>query len=149
MAVAGCTKETKSSRIKVAENGRKAVCVNPSPGKVVYHITRVDDCVVKEGPRTDYLVSEGEDVSVLVELKGSDVGRACEQLFASAEHPEVRKELKSSPGFLVICSKYPRFDTFVARAKTKAARVYGTGFYVVTKEGVFDIRRVVAIDGPQ
>ncbi|WP_162241549.1 hypothetical protein [Methylobacterium sp. Leaf117] len=141
-----CTIVVSHKLVKVEENKRKAVFRNPESKE--YRITKVDNCVVTEGPRTDYLVSEKGSVSVLVELKGKDVEHACEQLFASADHASVRPLLESRIGFVIVCSKYPRFDTFVAKAKNTAAKRYKSGFHVICDQRELDIIRAVAIDGP-
>ncbi len=141
-----CTKITKDKMIKIEENKRKAVFRNKSGS--THHVSRIDGCLVEDGPRADYLVSEEDGVSVIVELKGSDVSRACEQVFASVAHPEVQPLLKKKVGFLVICSKYPRFDSFVIKAKQRAAKMHKSGFHVVCDRGEFDLNRVAEIDGP-
>ncbi len=85
---------------------------------------------------------------MLVELKGSDIKHACEQLMKSVEHIAVQHVLAQKLGFLVICSRYPRFDTAVAKAKQLIAKKHKAGCHVVCRQGEFDIMRVVAIDGP-
>lgn len=141
-----CSETVNHSRIKVEENKRKAVFKNPD--RLNYEKSTVDGCLITKGIRSDYLVSKKGVASVLVELKGGNVEHACDQLIAAVEHPHVRPLLEEKLGFLVICSKYPRFDTFVRRAKTRCAREYQAGFHVVCDKGEFDIERVAAIDGP-
>lgn len=141
-----CTTRVTHSLIKVEENKRKAVFRNPN--RVEYEISDIDDCVIKSGVRCDKLVSRCDDHSALVELKGSNVAHACDQLFTSAKHDHVKPLLKEKIGFLVICSRYPKFDTFVRKAKDRAAAEFKGGFHVVQDRGEFDIDRVTAIDGP-
>ena len=143
MAV-GCTQVVRRTKIKVAENKRQAVFINPS--KLKYSVSIIDNCLVKSGIRADYLVTEASSMSVLVELKGTDVQHACEQLFTSAENDAVKPLIAKKMGFLVICSKYPRFDGFVAKAKQQAADRYKAGFHIVQKQGEFEIARVVDIE---
>ena len=140
-----CTKISKDPLIKVEENGRKAVFINSYAKK--YRISKIDGCIVTAGPRTDFLVSEIGNSSILVELKGKDLKHACEQLFASAQHENVRPLLENKVGFLIICSRFPRFDTYVARAKTHAARVYKTGFHVKCDQRELEINKIVTIKG--
>jgi hypothetical protein len=142
-----CSEFVNHSLVQVEENKRKARFRNPA--KKEYKITEIDDCIVKEGVRADWLISEIGNASVLIELKGSDVKHACDQLFASAEHLDVKPLLEKRIGFLVVCSKYPRFDTFVIKAKQHSANKYRCGFHVVQDKGEFDIERIVAIDGPK
>jgi hypothetical protein len=141
-----CSETVNHSRVKVEENSSKAVFLNPE--RVLYKITEIDGCVVKNGIRCDKVVSEVGSISVLVELKGSDVSHACEQLFASANDRAVQDHLEGKLGFLVVCTRYPRFDSYVAKAKQMAAKRYKAGFHVVQSHREFDIARVAAIDGP-
>jgi len=140
---ADCTQIVSHTTVKVEENKRKALFRNPESKS--YRVTRVDDCVVTEGPRADYLVVADGTHSVLVELKGKNVAHACEQLFASARHKDVARLITPSLGFLVVCSRFPRVDTSVLKAKTKAAREYNAGFHVVCDKGSFEIEKIVSI----
>lgn len=140
-----CTQVVSHSKVRVEENGRKAVFRNET--NVDYEVSKIDSCVVTSGPRADYLVTELGVASVIVELKGRDVAHALEQIFASVAHSDVKKLLEDRIGFLVVCSRYPRFDTFVMRAKTKAAQQFKAGLHIVTNRCETDISEVVKIDG--
>lgn len=140
-----CTVRIQHPLVKVEEHKRKAVFKNPN--KKDYDVTIVDGCLINDGIRSDFLVSEVGSASVLVELKGRDVAHACEQLLATAKKHEVKKLLEKRTGFLVVCRKYPRFDSFVAKAKQICAKEYKSGFHVVCDKGEFDINEVVAING--
>jgi len=141
-----CTETVSHSRVKVEENSSKAIFKNDH--REEFKISQVDGCLVKDGIRCDKLVSKPNTASVLVELKGSDVSHACDQLFASANHPAVKPLLEKRLGFLVICARVPRFDGFVLKAKQRAAKQFKAGFHIVKNRGEFDIERAVAIDGP-
>lgn len=145
MSHAHCTVTVSHSLVKVEENKRKAIFKNPK--KNDYKVTIVDGCVIKTGVRSDYLVSEVGAASVIVELKGVDVGHGCEQLFATAKHSDIKPMLEGRVGFLMVCTRVPRFDTYIAKAKTRAAREFRAGFQVVSDRGEFDIRQVASIDG--
>lgn len=140
-----CTKRVTHSKVKVEENKRKAVFRNPN--NVDYDITTIDGCLVTEGIRSDFMVSEVGSISILIELKGKDVAHACDQLMATVKRDNVKKLMESRVGFLVICRKFPRFDTFVAKAKQKCASELKAGFHVVCDQGEFDIAQVAAING--
>lgn len=135
------------SKIKVEQNASKAIFLNPE--RVDYLVTEVDGCLITEGIRCDNLVSKVGSTSIFVELKGSGVQHACDQLFATANHQKVAGLLESRLGFLVVCTRYPRFDTYVAIAKQKAAKLYKAGFHVVQSHSEFDVDRVAAINGPK
>ena len=142
-----CTRTLNSSAVKVSEKGRKAVFRNESRSE--YEVTEIDGCLIRERLRTDCLVSKKGSASVLVELKGKNVSHACEQLFATVANSKVAPLLHGKIGFLVICSKFPRFDSYVIKSKQMAAKKFKAGFHVVCDSGEFDIERVVAIDGPR
>jgi hypothetical protein len=141
-----CTKTVSSSLIKVEEHRRKAVFRNPK--RDPYEVSLIDGCLIDDGVRADFLVSEVGKASVIVELKGSNVAHACEQVIASASHEAIKPLLHGKIGFLIISSRFPRFDTYVAKAKQRCARELKAGFHVVCSQGEFDIARVVAINGP-
>ena len=141
-----CTRRINHSKIKVEENKRKAIFNNPL--NELYEVSIVDGCLVKEGIRCDSLVTKKDYSSVLIELKGANVQHACDQLFTAVSHPDVAPLIDKKVGFLVICSKFPKFDTFVRKAIDRAAKQFGSGFHVVCNQGTFDIENVVKISGP-
>ncbi|MBB4085101.1 hypothetical protein [Sphingomonas carotinifaciens] len=140
-----CSVRKNDSKIKIEENGRKAIFLNESRDE--YTVTEVDGCLINDGMRADYLITKEDSCSVFVELKGKNVDHAVEQLFASVERLEVKNICHKNLGFLVICKRFPRFDTFVAKAKQKAAARYKAGFHVVCDRGEFDIHQIAAING--
>jgi hypothetical protein len=138
-----CIDKIDHSLVVVEENGRKAVFVNRSRQKFLR--IKIDDCLVRSGRRCDYLVVKKEVASVLIELKGKDIEHACDQLFASADHSAVKGLVDGPLGFLIVASRYPRFDTYVMRAKTIAARKYRAGLRIVNNIGEFAIEDLVSI----
>jgi hypothetical protein len=142
---AHCTVTVTHTKVKVEENRRKATFLNPDRKR--YKVTQVDNCVVTEGVRADFLVSEVGEASALVELKGKNVEHACNQLFASARHPSVTPLLEQKKGFVVVCSKWPRVDSFVLKAKDRARKEFGAGFHVFVGEGEFEMQQIAAING--
>ncbi|WP_152249043.1 hypothetical protein [Xanthomonas maliensis] len=102
---------TNVSKVKVVENGKSAVFLNPKKKK--FFITRVDGGVVKHELAADYVVTQHEVGSLIVELKGKEVGRAVEQVVATAE---LLKKCSGSLGTqkvsaLVVCTRVPRQDS--------------------------------------
>lgn len=138
-----CTVKMSHSKILIEENKRKATFLNPR--RMPYEVSKVDNCLITGGIRCDYLVSEVGSASVLVELKGANVEHACAQLMSSVENANIKPLLEPKFGFLVICSKYPKFDTFVARAKTAAAKKYKSGFHVFSNQRDVEIHKIVEI----
>lgn len=87
-----CVRRHSEAEFEVSEKLSRVVFQNPN-GKSVHEIT-VDGCVFKRPDvlRCDYLVNVLEiDTSVFVELKGSDIDHALEQLEASSEALSARR----------------------------------------------------------
>jgi len=67
----------------VRENNRSARFRNPAKGRIKVRIVKVDGGMITSGVRADYVVAHPEIADVIVELKGSDVARAIEQIGAT------------------------------------------------------------------
>jgi hypothetical protein len=125
-----CVEIVNDSKIKVAEKGKSVIFLNPQ--RVEFKRIKVDNCLVKTGSRADWIISKTGGVSVIVELKGRDVGHAIEQLFATLTHIDCTDWLNYPTKLLVICAKYPSFDTKVARAQVRARKL-GTTLKIVCR----------------
>ncbi|MDD6473331.1 MAG: hypothetical protein PUF62_09940 [Bacteroidales bacterium] len=80
-----CISETTDSQIKFEENKRKIIFQNLS--RFPYECVDVDGCTIKEGVRCDkLLISADEREERYVELKGTDVMHAIEQLEETIKH---------------------------------------------------------------
>ncbi|MEM9964979.1 MAG: hypothetical protein AAGC58_06495, partial [Asticcacaulis sp.] len=66
-----CSEVKNSSSIMVEEHNKKAEFKNKD--RIDYKITRVDDCIITHGLRSDYIVSKIGSCSAIIELKGTDV----------------------------------------------------------------------------
>lgn len=67
----------------VRENNRSARFRNPANGRIKVRIVTVDGGMITSGARADYVVAHPEVADVIVELKGSDVAKAIEQISAT------------------------------------------------------------------
>jgi hypothetical protein len=56
-----------------------------NPRRSFVRIIQVDDCAVKEGVRCDYLIVLSNEQEIYIELKGSDVKHAVEQISRSID----------------------------------------------------------------
>lgn len=65
-----------------SKNKRSKFCLENPKQKEIRVIT-VDDCVIKEGIRCDYLIILPDAKEIYVELKGKDVKHAVQQIEAS------------------------------------------------------------------
>lgn len=138
--------KTKASKIKVAENGKQAIFLNPHKG--VYFKVRVDGNLIQNKVACDFVISKEQFADLMIELKGTDVDHAVEQVFSTARfwHETALREGKIAG--LVVSSRYPRFDSKIARYKEKFAREFKGPLHLVTKNQEYFIERVVEFNGP-
>jgi hypothetical protein len=73
--------EVTDSIVAIIENDRHAHFQNPQ--RTTVRRVLVDGGLITEGIRADYIISKPAIVDVIVELKGSDTGRAMEQIKAT------------------------------------------------------------------
>ena len=74
-----CISQTTDSQIRFEENKRKIIFLNPQ--RLPYERVDVDGCTINDGVRCDkLLLSADEREERYVELKGTDVMHAIEQL---------------------------------------------------------------------
>lgn len=91
------------SLVAVEENNRKAVFANPQ--RTAIHVVQVDGGMVTQGERADYVVAKPSMIDVIVELKGSDVSKAIEQLRATLPLWKQSDYAGDKYGLLVVCGK--------------------------------------------
>lgn len=149
MTCAGCREETTDSYVKVREGARSAVFKNQRRAK--YHRVRVDGCLVQNEISADFVVACPGVGSVVVELKGTDVERAVEQVDATLQHVKCCSRLSALRPFagLIVCARYPRFDTKLQRLTKQFVAKHRVPIHVVAKNDEYEISRVLAFDGPK
>jgi hypothetical protein len=93
----------------------------------------VDNCVIAEGPRYDWLVRLDDATSreeIYVELKGSDILHAVDQLEATIS--KLSMDCRRFPKrCLVACSRSPLTGTDVQKYKDRFHDRFGASFQVV------------------
>ncbi len=121
---ARCIESLHHSKIKVHDKGTNVSAVFLNPEKRTVERIRVDGCLAPVGQTAvDFLVSMPNVVDVIVELKGTDLRRAFEQVEATIEFLQRRKNIQMKPpnspvmGILIICSEYPSNNTRIQRKR--------------------------------
>lgn len=148
MCTNNCSEETTDSKVKVSEGGKQAVFKNPQRRKYVR--VRVDGCLICQSRACDWMV-QYRDGSVLVELKGSDVGKAYEQIAATLQYLRAHSMITDRVAALVVCrgpKRHPSFDTTLQRIKNTLSKRFHAPIHVVTANLEFEMERVLAHDGP-
>ncbi|VEP15317.1 conserved hypothetical protein [Hyella patelloides LEGE 07179] len=67
-----------------------------NPKKLKIRVIQVDDCVITQGTRCDYLIILPNSLEIYIELKGKDVKHAIEQIEASIKQLTASLSAKKS-----------------------------------------------------
>jgi len=142
-----CTNKTHDSHVKVAgEHGRQAVIRNGNRESFIR--SKVDGCMLKQQTAADWVVSKPKVGDVIIELKGGDVSHAVDQIQATLNYWNKNNLSNGKFGALVVCSKYPKVDTKIQRAKLFLASKHKTPLHVVTQNLEYDFDALLSIRGP-
>jgi hypothetical protein len=121
---ARCIESLRHSKVKVHDRGTNVSAVFLNPERRVVERIRVDGCLAPpQQAAADFLVSMPGIVDVIVELKGTDLRRAFEQIEATITFLERRKIMQKRPpnsqaiGILIICSEYPSKNPRIQRKR--------------------------------
>jgi hypothetical protein len=131
-----CVRPTSAKKIAVSEGARGAIFLNPENAS--FRVIKADGCLYKNMLAADWIVC-GPPGDVIIELKGSDVNHALDQVLNTmaiwSKDPEASLFLTS----LIVCSRVPRFDSKIQRAKATVAKRFKTKLHVCSrnKEHVF------------
>lgn len=137
-----CVKICNVSKVKLEECGRKVLFANPA--NTTHTVVQIDGCVVKSGPRADWVVSRSGIGSVVVELKGKDVAHALEQVEATLSHCRDRDYLEPKVAALIICRQVPKALTSIQRAKDRFRKRYGASLTVSSSRFEFEVAALIA-----
>lgn len=138
-----CISLKNDKKIRINDAGKKVVFLNEE--KSEYEVVRVDGCFITEGKRCDFFLKNTGMASVFIELKGKNIEEACEQLKVTASNKKILTKKEKKNGFLVVCSRYPRFDTYIARYKEYFAVQHKSGFRVIQTDREVRLLDVVDI----
>lgn len=104
-----------------SKNKKSKFClVNSKKTKV--RVIRVDGCAIKEGIRCDYLIILSNEQELYVELKGSDVKHAVEQIEATIQ--KLTTNISTSKLCFISSSRCPITSTEIQNLKRKFKKNY-------------------------
>lgn len=104
-----CEEITDDIKIVLKEERSKITFLNNLKNDV--RKIKIDDCLIKEGPRSDYLLIDNSDTYYWVELKGTDIRHAIEQLKATIIKFNVKKN--QSYSFVIPTKVNPSLSTTI------------------------------------
>ncbi len=116
-----CIRDIIHKRIKVEENGQKAIFENPA--RQLFRTVHVDGCLVKNEVIADYIVNKVGVGSVIIEFKGTDVTHAYDQLLATATHSKCTPHIGPPKGMLIVCASWPETSTKKQRMESAATQL--------------------------
>jgi len=136
-----CSSDVYIQRVTVEENAAKAIFKNPDKKK--FTKTQVDGCLMKNETACDWFITREDCDGVLVELKGSDVAHALDQIKASFAYLRDQNRLTLRRAGLVVCVKrpqHPAFNSKVQRVKEHLRKNYSAPLHIIVgnKELEFD-----------
>jgi hypothetical protein len=100
-----CTSEIQHVKIVLQDRdgGRSKIYFsNPKKRKVKKMI--VDDCLIKEGKRCDYMLLDHKTIEYYIELKGKEVAYACAQIEETIKKLSLNKSKAQKYAFIVSTS---------------------------------------------
>lgn len=140
-----CFIDTADSKIKFREAGRQAVVLNAS--KELFTRVKVDGCLLKEVTAADWVLAKPSVGDVVIELKGTDIGRGIEQVRKTINHWNKAGLRAGRIAALIVCSRYPRIDTKIQRAKQALARDHRAPLHVVPRNREFEFEALLTYGG--
>lgn len=141
-----CVVETKQSNIKVGENGRQAIIRNQK--NELFSKAKVDGCLLKNKTSSDYVVSKPKVGDVVIELKGCDVDHAVEQVKSTMDFWVKNGFNNGLFSALIVCTRYPKVDTKIQRAKLALAKIHKSPLHIVTQNLEYDFDALLSFRGP-
>jgi hypothetical protein len=129
-----CTRKRKDPLIVVEEKGRRLVIENST--RRLIKVVTVDGCLINDKRiRCDYLfeVNTADESVIYVELKGSDIDYAFNQLVATLGYCDTRHKTWSKECYIV-ASRVPRAGPKVQVLQVQMKQKHGATLRIYTQE---------------
>ena len=119
------------SNVKVSD-ARSTRAVFKNPDRSPFHLVKYDGCVVRNVLACDWIVIRPGIGVIVVELKGCDVAHAAEQILATLAFVDQAGIEPRRRAAVVVCTRFPRFDTKVQRLAQQISRKFHAPLHVRT-----------------
>lgn len=123
MTIVACTTSSTDSNVKVSDKG-STFAVFENSSRKEFLLIQFDGCVVRDAIACDWIVEKTSVARVAVELKGADIEHAAQQVEAGLEYLKANGLDNLKTGGLIVCRRYPSFDTTFQRIKQRVAKKY-------------------------
>lgn len=137
----GCEEYKDDKKIVLSENRSKLTFLNPKRDKI--RIIKVDGCAIVDNKtlRCDYLLVPTNKVEIYVELKGSKIKHAVEQIESTirllSDNPQKIKKL-----CFVVSTRVPKLTTTIQQLKIKFSKHYNASLIVNNTPDTYDLSSV-------
>lgn len=135
-----CVETTKVSKVKVEENLKSVVFLNPD--KQVFSRWRVDGCLVSNTCACDWFVVRNGEAGILIELKGCDVAHALVQIESSFTLIAQFGLTCARMAAIIVCRNppsHPRFTSKLQRARNSLAKNFRAPLHVFSHNPVITV----------
>jgi hypothetical protein len=123
-----CIEVVRHRKIKVEENGKSAVVLNPKAEKFIR--VQVDGCAQTDGIKADWAIERAR-AAVIVELKGGNVQHGADQVLSTARHWTACEKRCDRVAGLIVGRQSPQANATMQLKKQEFTRRYGGPLHVV------------------
>ena len=133
-----CEEYSCDPKIVLKENKSKINFLNPNQDKIL--TIKVDGCVISDNEtlRCDYALMPSDEVEIYVELKGSDIVHAVEQIKSTirllSDNPQKIKKL-----CFVVSTSVPAYTTTIQKLKLQFKNNFNASFYIKNIQDEYDL----------
>lgn len=119
-----CTNICSDTKIVFQDGESKSKMCFSNPNRRMVKKIHVDNCLIKEGKRCDFLLIDHNEVEHFVELKGKQVEYACSQIIESIK--KISKDINALKYSFIVSSACPLTTTEVQVFKAKFKKKYNS-----------------------
>lgn len=133
-----CEEHRSDTKIVLQENKSKITFLNPNKDEIL--IIKVDGCVISDNEtlRCDYALIPCDAVEIYVELKGSDIEQAVEQIKSTikllSENPQKIKKL-----CFVVSTRVPKQTTSIQQLQSQFKKKFNASFRIKNIQDEYDL----------
>ena len=133
-----CEEYRCDKKIVLQENKSKITFLNPNQDKIL--IIKVDGCAISDNEtlRCDYALMPSDEVEIYVELKGSDIVHAVEQIKSTirllSDNPQKIKKL-----CFVVSTRVPKQTTTIQQLQSQFKKNFNASFRVKNIQDEYDL----------
>jgi hypothetical protein len=126
-----CNKLCSDRKIVFQDGAGKSKMYFNNPNQYTVQRIIVDDCLIKEGKRCDFLLIDHKSVEYYIELKGKQIEEACLQISKTIE--KISKNMQALKYAFVVSSACPLMTSKIQVNKANFKKKYNTKLHIKNK----------------